>query len=52
MATSSGTTSGRKRSIDSLIGCLSVSQKQAQTLDAAFTALCWFLIPILKLDKN
>lgn len=33
MATSSNTTSGRKRTIDSILGRLSVSEKQAQILD-------------------
>lgn len=33
MATSSGTTSGRKRSIDSIIGRLSVREKQAEKLE-------------------
>jgi hypothetical protein len=33
MATSSGTTSGRKRSLSSLIGRLSVSEKQAEKLN-------------------
>lgn len=31
--TSTGTTTGRKRSIDSILGRLSVSEKQAQILD-------------------